>query len=138
MASKRNAVLGALATAGVVGAAPVLAAGTETEGPLTCASPETAYTSEYGPASAAGIVAGGQINQVINSLGAPYQTFASGPRTVYQWGHGITVKNPDGNGSIQRDELLVTADGTGTITSVSYRTKCTACGALAMIYDSCP
>lgn len=129
MASKRNAVLGALASAGVVGAAPTLSA--------QCASPEQTYTLEYGPASAAGINAGGQIGPVINALGAPYATFPNGDKTVYRWGHGITTKNPDGTGMIQRDELLVTANSTGTITSVSYKPKCSACGSYYIIEDVC-
>lgn len=137
MASKRNAVLGALATVGVVGAGPA-AAGTEADATNACASPEQSYTSEYGPTSAAGIVAGGQIGPVINVLGAPYATFPNGDKTVYRWGHGITTQNPDGTGSIQRDELLVTANSTGTITSVSYRAKCSACGNFAIILNDCP
>jgi hypothetical protein len=132
MAKTKHVVVGALATAGVVGLGHTAAEA------QSCATPEQTFTFEYGPTSAAGIVPGGQIGPVVNSLGAPYATFPSADKTVYRWGHGVTVKNPDGTGSIQRDELLVTANASGVITSVSYKPKCAVCGSFAIVEDACP
>lgn len=129
MAKSKHVVAGALATVGVIG-------GTQAAQAQNCASPTEPFVFEYGPASSNGILPGGQIGPVIAVLGAPYATFPSADKTVYRWGHGINVKNPDGTGSIQRDELLVTANSSGVITSVSYKPKYSVCGPLSLIEDA--
>jgi hypothetical protein len=130
MDTSTKVVLGTLAGCGALLAGEAAAQGT------VCQPPEGQFLFEYGPRDATGVAVGAQIADVIATFGSPYRTFPSGRNTVYLYGHGVHAKNPEGQGVIKHDELLVTATPAGRVVAVSYHNKFTLCGDFATILDN--
>lgn len=94
------------------------------------------FEYEYGPREVQALAKGGSVLGAFDALGAPYATYQVGDKTVYRWGHGKLSRSADGQASLQRDELLITAGPDGTILDTSYKPKISLQGPFDLVADA--
>lgn len=90
---------------------------------------------EYGPKSAEDADRGQSVISLFQKHGAPLATYQVGEQTIYRWGHGKVTRDASNQGTIARDELLVTTDRAGKIVEASFKAKVSMKGDYGAVMD---
>lgn len=122
--------------AGTMAAGALVAAGCgQPPEPVATARAGQPFENEYGPRQALTLAKSANVLSAFAELGAPFATYPAGDKTVYRWGHGKLSVGADGQASLQRDELLITARADGTILDMSYKNKVSVSGLAQFVMD---